>query len=600
MLGNLEEAQRILPINSALIKERIGETNFEYAKILSYLGILYQNTEKPGKANRVYAALIENLNYNINYQLVHLPRKVQLIWKEQMEVFKDQINSFFLNKPVPAKAFAFNSQFKAMTVRDLNTLYKDENQYQEWLDLRQKIARELSRPQLSQSEQLEHWEREILILESEMQAKHNLYLDQQLSWEKLKKYLKADEVAIDFVRFKLYHPIKTDSVYYVAYIVDPVKEIIQQVTLFEERKLGKILKNNQTRRADYITYLYNINDRGVVVEGANIYELIWKPLMPYLKNKKTIHFSPVGHLHKFNHNAILFNQDSTLIDKFDLRQYTTLRSLLLPKKEYTNFNYVLVGGVDYNASITIKEKNDTLSNITPSVNSGSRASAVAPQLKKWEYLKWTKKEVEKIDAMFQQTGKWKGAILSGKNIPEENVKQRRSKNNTDMRVTHFASHGFFFPDRYENEIVDLPYFVTSKDPMLRSGLVLSGANRAWLGEKIPEGKEDGILTAYEIQHLNLSNTELVVLSACETGLGEIRGSEGVFGLQRACKLAGVQYIIMSLWQVPDKATQNLMTAFYKYWLLEEMEIRTAFRQAQKDMKELYEEPYFWAGFVFVE
>ena len=136
--------------------------------------------------------------------------------------------------------------------------------------------------------------------------------------------------------------------------------------------------------------------------------------------------------------------------------------------------------------------------------------------------------------------------------------------------------------------------------MLRSGLILSGANHAWSGKPLENYQEDGILTAYEIQHLDLSNTQLVVLSACETGLGEIRGSEGIFGLQRAMKLAGVQYLIMSLWQVPDKATQNLMTTFYKYWLLEELDLRTAFRTAQKDMKELYESPYFWAGFVLVK
>lgn len=103
---------------------------------------------------------------------------------------------------------------------------------------------------------------------------------------------------------------------------------------------------------------------------------------------------------------------------------------------------------------------------------------------------------------------------------------------------------------------------------MRSGLILAGGNHAWkTGKPIRPDMEDGILTAYEICQLNLRNTELVVLSACETGLGDLQGNEGVYGLQRAFKIAGAKNLIMSLWQVPDQQTKELMTLFYKYWLL---------------------------------
>ena len=108
--------------------------------------------------------------------------------------------------------------------------------------------------------------------------------------------------------------------------------------------------------------------------------------------------------------------------------------------------------------------------------------------------------------------------------------------------------------------------------------------------------------------MNLSNTELVVLSACETGLGDIQGNEGVYGLQRAFKIAGAKYLIMSLWQVPDKQTSLLMTTFYKKWLEAEgpdkgankMSIPDAFHAAQKELREIGLDPYQWAGFVLVE
>ena len=136
--------------------------------------------------------------------------------------------------------------------------------------------------------------------------------------------------------------------------------------------------------------------------------------------------------------------------------------------------------------------------------------------------------------------------------------------------------------------------------MLRSGLILSGGNVTWQGEQSLSTVEDGILTAYEISQLDLSNTELVVLSACETGLGDIDGNEGVYGLQRAFKIAGAKYLIMSLWQVPDKQTSLLMTKFYEKWLEDEMTIPDAFHAAQKELREFGFDPYQWAGFVLVE
>ena len=117
---------------------------------------------------------------------------------------------------------------------------------------------------------------------------------------------------------------------------------------------------------------------------------------------------------------------------------------------------------------------------------------------------------------------------------------------------------------------------------------------------IREGMEDGILTAYEISQMNLSNTELVVLSACETGLGDIQGNEGVYGLQRAFKIAVAKCLVMSLWQVDDQATMKFMEVFYRKWLEGKMPIPEAFRATQAEMRERFLNPYLWAGFVLVE
>ena len=143
--------------------------------------------------------------------------------------------------------------------------------------------------------------------------------------------------------------------------------------------------------------------------------------------------------------------------------------------------------------------------------------------------------------------------------------------------------------------------VTSKQIIRRCGLLFAGTNTALQGHsnELPEGVQDGILTAKEISLIDLRDADLVVLSACETGKGEITG-EGVFGLQRAFKQAGAQSIIMFLWPVNDAATQLLMTEFYRNWTTNHQSKREAFRNAQQTVRSKYPEPYYWAGFIMLD
>jgi CHAT domain-containing protein len=203
--------------------------------------------------------------------------------------------------------------------------------------------------------------------------------------------------------------------------------------------------------------------------------------------------------------------------------------------------------------------------------------------------------VENIGEIIKKTD-WKVEIWTGETALEDRLKELKSP-----RLLHIATHGFF---RTEGS--------KEGNPLLNSGLLLSGANRSLNGEK-SDDIDDGILTAYEAMNLNLDNTDLVVLSACETGLGEIKNGEGVYGLQRAFKVAGAQSLIMSLWKVDDDATQELMVSFYKHWigsaseqpnkggkgLTPVLSKRAAFLKAQKELKAKYPNPYYWGAFVMV-
>jgi CHAT domain-containing protein len=166
---------------------------------------------------------------------------------------------------------------------------------------------------------------------------------------------------------------------------------------------------------------------------------------------------------------------------------------------------------------------------------------------------------------------------------------------------HIATHGYFLKDTEgSGDAFGISAENASNNPLLRSGLMLANASKTVSGmaETNLESNDNGILTAYEAMNLNLENTNLIVLSACETGLGDVKNGEGVYGLQRAFLVAGADAMIMSLWKVDDAATQQLMTNFYTNWIKLGNK-QKAFKQAQIQLMTKYKEPYYWGAFVMM-
>jgi CHAT domain-containing protein len=145
----------------------------------------------------------------------------------------------------------------------------------------------------------------------------------------------------------------------------------------------------------------------------------------------------------------------------------------------------------------------------------------------------------------------------------------------------------------------MPGFLSSANPMIRSGLLFAGANRYWRGERNTDSGNDGILTAEEVSMMDLSGVELATLSACETGLGEIRNYEGLYGFQRAFRIAGARNLVMTLWRVPDNTTRLFMETFYAN-MVKRHSVREAFEAAVNDIRIKYPAPYYWAGYVLVD
>ena len=405
------------------------------------------------------------------------------------------------------------------------------------------------------------------------------------TWLQVQKTLKPGEAAIEIIRTRKFgiektvtdtsdpkkpiYKIKglTDTIQYAFLIVKPESKFPEMVLL----KNGNDLEGNSFKR-----YQNAIKRK---VAESDSYIQFWEKIGVKLGTVKTIYISPDGVYNNLNINTLLNPKTKKyLLEEKDIRMVTVTKDLIHQQKPEENNKLAnLVGFPSYYKTSSIQ-----------AVASSERKS---PELlynldiglsENLAELPGTKEEVEKI-AQFLIAKGWEVQNFTGGKALEESIKESYKP-----RLLHIATHGFFQPDT-----------TPGNNPLLRSGLMLTGAGSTLKGYKSDQS-EDGILTAYEAMNLNLDNTDLVVLSACETGLGEIKNGEGVYGLQRAFKVAGAKSIIMSLWKVDDAATQELMVSFYKHWLsATNGSKRQAFLKAQKELKAKYPNPYYWGAFVMV-
>ncbi|MCC6461467.1 MAG: CHAT domain-containing protein [Saprospiraceae bacterium] len=419
----------------------------------------------------------------------------------------------------------------------------------------------------------------------------------QVSWQEIRAQLQATEAALEFTRFRLAGAAQNDSVLYAALLLLPGAEHPLYLPLFEETQLARLLQHPGKPGATSLNELYAPN-----YHGRQLYDLIWKPLEKYLAGAQTVFYSPDGLLHRINIGALPTRTGQALAETLRLVALGSTRQLVQHPAHNTTAEAspqaVLYGGIRYESAGSATE---------PAHPAASPESVVARQRgpwigqsdstrrgDTWEYLPWTDVEVTSIGDILQEAG-YTVQTAKGAAATEESFKAIGSP-----RVLHLATHGFFFPNPGKPR-GNLSGYTSSENPLIRSGLILAGGNQAWnTGRPLRPGQEDGILTAYEVSQMDLSNTELVVLSACETGLGDIQDAEGVYGLQRAFKIAGARYLLMTLWQVPDFQAQAFMTAFYSHWLDGRQPIPDAFRATQSELRAKYADPYFWAGFVLVE
>lgn len=313
-----------------------------------------------------------------------------------------------------------------------------------------------------------------------------------------------------------------------------------------------------------------------------LYKRIWEPLKPFINKGDTVFFSPVDILCITPLEALCNSQGKIIGEEYALHRLSSTKELCDRVNTTKNKNVVLYGGLTYT------DPKDSKSII----NTGRERDG-------WQYLPATATEVESIDSILSGYGaqirkyeKLEGSELSFRNLSGDSIE-----------VLHIATHGFCFNDKQSNTLQFLRSIDVSPNqdmhvsPLKRTGIMLSGGQAAWLGMKKTKDN-DGILLSSEITSLDLHKTDLIVLSACQTGLGDI-SEDGVVGLQRAFKMAGVRTLVMTLWKVDDKATSYMMINFYSQLIQGRSKI-VAFNNAKQMVKEKFVDPFYWAPFIMID
>jgi len=576
LMGEYERAvmyyEKVLFIKESLY----GSHSPALVDVIDNLGVTYWALNNPELALPLFHRSLAIAVRQVKYIFPHLtePEQIQF-YKQQKHNFEryntlsiksnkthpELLVHMFNNQLLLKSLFFFTDRKRAQTVQDkkdaeLNLLVEATNE----------ISTQLGHYYQMTLSELEGLGISISKIENELDSleKHirhalqsSITQDAQVAWHEIQQSLKSDEALVEIIRFRKYDILYseselvskkssigfTDSVYYAALITS--KETVDFPKLI-------VLKNGNQLEKRYLSYYrntlrYDFND-------TISYDQFWRPFENQLEGKRKIFISADGAFHQINLNALLDRNGKYVLEKYDLQLVLNSSQLV---------NRTPAQGIDF----------------TKVVFFGN------PSFKEFAPLPGTLEEVTSISKVLKITSSNKSQFL-GLAATEENLKKIKSPS-----ILHIATHGFFSPGFvFKNELA-------RNDHLFHSGLVLSTGLHPATNQGI-SFDHDGILTAYEVMSLDLSQTRLVVLSACETGLGKIENSEGVYGLQRSFMQAGASEIMLSLWKVDDAETKELMVKFYSY-LNKEFSTRQALKQAQLEMLSEVKNPRLWAGFVMI-
>lgn len=580
-LKNYKKAEEFYNQAKDLYQKFFSSHHPEYVKVLSKLSKVHYMQKNFKQAKRLIEESLTNYEGFIKQYFPALSeREKAKYWNtikgdfeyyntlafSNIEDFKDLASNVYKYQLL-TKALLLSSSIK---IRERIMNSTDEAlkmQYNNWVQKKEllTLALSMSPEQLTESEiNPAELQREVESLEKELSQKSEIFgqafEQKRITFEEVKKALKPNEVAIEMVRYRYFNHTFTDSVIYAA--------------LYLKNDFSKpkaILIKDGSRLENRYFKFYRNAIIGKIPDNVS-YDAFWKPIADELGQVSTIYLSADGVYNQINLEAIPTPDGRYIID---------------------NSNIVLVSNTKDIYLRNVKTRPSTTEN-TASMFGNPTFYLTASASQSIPPLPGTEKEVNQLRFLLKQKG-WTTAEYLENSASEERIKELNSP-----KIFHIATHGLYKPTESISleEQIEGNEAVLAQNPLLRTGLLLKGAGDLLNKTDHHYNMENGILTAYEAMSLNLDKTDLVVLSACETGLGDLEVGEGVYGLQRAFLVAGAKILIMSMFKVDDEATQKLMLKFYQKWL-NTGNIRQSFIDAKKELRVEYPEPIYWGAFIMI-
>jgi CHAT domain-containing protein len=583
LTGDLDKAQEYIDQSLKYYPVKIGSSDVKF-KILKTQALLHWYAGKNELSNEAFLSLIKSYREHIAKNFISMSDYEKEQFYNTLRGDFNLFNAYAVSQYATASSTIlfeeiYNNVLNTKALL-LNGTNKIKNNIMRGLDseLKEKFQLwEQGKAKLSSAyfdkksvDKIDSLEDKIEQLEKEINQKSKLFNVNQnaATWQQVRNSLKEKEAAIEILRVNSTKQndfsgkkIQKDSTIYVAMIIK--KDSKNPECVF-------FPNGNQMERKFISYYRNSIFSR---IENQFSYNQFWLPLKESLKGIEKIYLSPDGVYNQINLNT-LKNPASQqyLLDELELVYLTNTADLLHEKVVVETGGAALFGRPSYG----FEAQSATL---IKSSTYGTR-DVITDELEsfrdqEFSDLPGTETEITAIEKILSDR-KISVNTFVGQKALEENVKTLENPS-----ILHIATHGFFVDDQ-----------ASLVSPMIRSGLILAGVKNQG-----SQQSEDGILTAYEATNLNLEKTNLVVLSACETGLGEVRNGEGVYGLQRAIIVAGANNLLMSLWKVDDQATAELMTEMYR--ALDFKDNQTGFRNAQKALRQKYPEPFYWGAFIML-
>lgn len=570
------EAEPLLNKALAVREKTLGTSHPLYAQSQEDLAIYYWKKGENEQAYTLYKAVMDRSLEFIND---YFPPMSEAEKTKYWDVLSPRFQRFYnfagahaSNQPaVVNDLYDYQMATKALLLNSTNKIKqsiinsKDApliKDYFTWLDQKETLARLYAYTKEELKDQkinLDSVERATNTLEKRISERSKDfsagYTTQKITYNQIAASLNDQEAVVEVVRVRSYDQNFTEASHYLALVLTKNSKV---PTLIK-------LENGQQLETRYAKYYRNTIQQKQLDNVS--YDQYWSKVEPAVAGKKVLYLSLDGVYNQLNLNTLQKTGGDYLVKKYELVLLSNSKDLLAIKSRKPTTptkKAFLLGFPDYGG----------------------------PEL---ATLPGTKAELDGISKMLKTSGYTVSQFIQ-KEATEKNLKSIKAP-----ELIHIATHGYFLKDvETDGNAFGVSAENALDNPLLRSGLMLAGASKTISGVSQPnlESNDNGVLTAYEAMNLNLEGTSLVILSACETGLGEVKSGEGVYGLQRAFLVAGADALIMSLWKVDDAATQLLMTNFYTNWI-KLRDKQKAFKQAQLQLMAKYKEPYYWGAFVMI-